>query len=396
MRLCGAAAAVAVLGLASRGALASPEDLFGYGARTNAMGATGTAHATDGEAAWHNPALASRIRKSALTIGWQDAVYALPVDAEAARGALVGAGIPIPFGGALHDRVGLTLGFYTPSDVVVRGRVLYPEKPQYPLLVDRAQSVTIRAGIGVDVGWGLRAGAGIAALAELSGKVVAAASGTEVDDRLVATYAPAFGLSWEKGEYRIGAVFRGRLDARFDVTVDGSKLTSLPIPVFDISGLAQFDPAQVALEIARSSDDGVVAVQVAYKRWSDFPGLLAPTVVCSDGSTSCGLQPPAIDWKDTFAVRVGAERGLALAPGATLKLRAGGWVESSALPDRLPASPAFGGPVPTRYYDGTRIVPTIGAGIALRQLDVDLFAQEHVVVKEGRITVFGLTGTVRF
>ncbi|MFO0741967.1 MAG: hypothetical protein U0270_39080 [Labilithrix sp.] len=388
MRLALAAVAALLLVLRSTDAAASPEDLFGYGARTNAMGATGTAHASDGEAAWHNPALASRIRHNALTLGFQDGVYSLPVDAEAARGVIIGAGVPIPFGGKWHDRVGLTLGFYTPGNVVVRGRVLYPEKVQYPLLVDRSQSVTLRGGVGAEIGWGVRAGVSIAALAELSGKVVAAASGTQVDDSLVATYAPSFGLSWERGDYRIGAVFRGKLDARFDVTIDGSKLTSLPIPVFAIGGMAQYDPAQAALEIARSDDDGTIAVQLAYKRWSDFPGLLSPTVVCSDGSTSCGLQPPKVDWGDTFAVRVGAERGFDLAPGARLHVRAGGWVESSALPDRMPAA--------VRYHDGTRIVPTLGMGIGLRYLDIDTFAQEHIVLREGRITVFGLTGTVRF
>lgn len=379
---------VALATFGARDSSASPEDLFGYGARTNAMGATGAAHAENGETAWHNPALASRIRKNALTFGFQDAVYSLPVDAEAARGVVIGAGVPIPFGGTWHDRVGLTLGFYTPSNVVVRGRVLYPEKSQYPLLTDRAQSITLRAGLGVEVGWGIRAGAGIAALAELSGKVVAAASGTEVEDSLVATYAPTFGLSWERGHYRIGAVYRGKLDARFDVTIDGSKLTSLPIPVFAIGGLAQYDPAQAALEIARTDEDETLAVQFVYKRWRDYPGLLAPTVICSDGTTNCGVQPPKIDWGDTFAVRAGAEKNFAIASGATLRVRAGGWVESSALPSLLPAG--------IRYYDGVRVVPTLGVGIGLRYLDIDSFLQEHIVLGEGRMTVVGTAGTVRF
>lgn len=381
--------AVLALVLAWAGtAEASPEDLFGYGARTNAMGATGVTHASNGETAWHNPALASRLRENALTLGIQDAVYSLPIDAEAARGVILGAGVPVPFAGALAHRVGLALGLYTPGNVVVRGRVLYPEKLQYPLLTDRAQSVTLRAGLGVDIGWGLRAGLGVAALAELSGKVVAAASGTQVEDSLVASYAPTVGVGWERGEYRIGAVFRGELDARFDVVVDGSKLTTIAIPAFDISGMAQYDPAQLALEAARTADGQTVAVQVTYKRWRDFPGLLAPTVICSDGGTRCGSQPPKIDWQDTFAVRIGAEREFPLAPSARLRMRAGGWVESTAVPGRLPAG--------VRYVDGVRIVPTLGVGVALRYLDIDTFAQEHVILGEGRITVFGSTGTVRF
>src|SRR5690606_28219221 len=116
------------------------------------------------------------------------------VSAEPVKGALIGAELPVPFGGALRDRVGASLAFYTPTDVIGRGRVLYPEKTQFPILSDRAQSLTIRAAVGADVGYGLRLGVGVAALAEIVGNVVAATDvtgnvGTSVETQLVATYA---------------------------------------------------------------------------------------------------------------------------------------------------------------------------------------------------------------
>src|SRR5690606_30206319 len=112
------------------------------------------------------------------------------ISSSPSKGFVIGAEVPIPFGGKLRDRVGIALGFYTPSDVIVRGRVLYPETPQFPILPDRAQSVTIRAGVGADIGYGLRLGAGFAALAELVGDVVAATDatgrvGTSVETQLV-------------------------------------------------------------------------------------------------------------------------------------------------------------------------------------------------------------------
>ena len=63
--------------LVSFAAEASPEDLFGYGGRTSAMGATGVAHASGYESAWHNPALASTVRENKLTLGYGGAVFAL-------------------------------------------------------------------------------------------------------------------------------------------------------------------------------------------------------------------------------------------------------------------------------------------------------------------------------
>jgi long-chain fatty acid transport protein len=404
--------------LATSAGEASPEDLFGNGARTSAMGATGTAHAQGSETAWHNPALASSIRQNALTIGYSGAVFGLGVSSGGvdervsvapAKGVSLGAALPIPFGGVLRDRIGASLSLYSPSDVIVRGRVLYPERLQYPLLPDRAQSLTLRAGLGVDIGWGVSVGVGVAALAELVGDVVTAAdptgrAGTRVEEQLVATYAPAFGAVFAvpgDSKLRIGAVFRGELDARFSVTVDGSKLSTLALPLFNIAGIAQYDPAQLAVEVARVDRSNVLAAQLVYKRWSRFPGILEPTVACSEGGPgACGLVPPVVDWRDTVAVRIGAEQAFELAPWVVLRARGGAFLETSALPSELPSSDAFdvGSKslvrVPTRYLDTTRIALTSGVGVSLGRapVDLDFFTQFHALVPRTLTSVDAVGG----
>jgi long-chain fatty acid transport protein len=381
------------------------------------MGATGVAHAAGYEAAWHNPALASTIRENKLTLGYGGAVFALGapaarVSAQPMKEFVIGADIPIPFGGRLRDRVGIALGFSTPSDVIVRGRILYPERPQFPLLSDRAQSLMVRGGLGADVGWGVRVGIGFAALAELVGTVVAATDatgkvGTRVEDQLVATYAPTFGLTWDgPAKLRFGATYRGTLDARLSVVIDGTKLSSLAIPLLNIAGVAQYDPSQAAIEVARIDALNVLALQVVYKQWSNFPGIIEPTVA--------GLVPPKIDWRDTVAVRIGAEQGFELAPNLLMRVRGGAWVETSPLPSDVPGSDAFDMAtkgtvvVPTRYYDTTRTALTLGVGVSKKPFELDLFAQYHVLMPRtitseggtaeasGHITVFGLTGGVKF
>lgn len=424
--------------LASGSANASPEDLFGYGGRTSAMGATGTAHATGYETAWHNPALASTIRKNELTLGYGGGVFRLDargdglpgrISATGANGFVIGAALPIPFGGALKDRVGASLGFYTPSDVIVRGRVLYPDRAQFPLLPDRAQSVTIRAALGADIGYGLKLGIGVAALAELVGTVVAATDatgrvGTSVETQLVATYAPTAGITYDLPESthtRLGLTFRGTLDARFGVTIDGSKLSTLPIPLFNIAGIAQYDPAQVALEAARTEQRNTLALQLVYKNWSSFPGILEPTVACTEGGVgACGLVPPTIPWRDTFVVRVGAEQGFAISEEVVLFARGGMFFESSALPSELPGSEAFDArtgqtvAVPTRYFDSNKLAMTLGTGMKAGNLSVDVFGQYHALLPRtitsvsatgqklsegeasGYVVVFGVTAGVKF
>lgn len=418
--------------------------MFGYGARTSAMGATGTAFAGGYESAWHNPALASDVRAPRLTLGYTGGVLRLDAAGEGlpgrtgstpVKGTTIGAELPIPFGGKLADRIGLAFAFYQPTDVVVRGRVLYPEKTQFPILDNRAQSVTIRGAVGADLGYGLRLGVGFAALAQIEGTVVAATDatgrvGTRVENQLVATYAPTFGVTYDlplKGPelWRVGITYRGTLDARFAVVIDGTKLSSLQIPLFNISGLAQYDPAQLAVEVARREERNLLALQVVYKRWGSFPGVLEPTVVCTEGGAgACGLTPPTIDWSDTFVVRAGAEQGWALARGVVLKARGGAFFETSPLPGEVPSSEAYDrgsksvGNVPTRYFDNDRIALTVGTGVALSRplppIALDLFAQHHMLLprtvssvdpsgavlsrgeSSGHITLFGMTAGVTF
>ena len=430
--------------LAASNASASPEDLFGYGARSSAMGSTGTAFAGGYESAWHNPALASDVGRPKLTLGYTGGLLRLDARGNGLpgrtgstpiAGTTIGAELPLPLGGALAHRVGIALAFYEPTDVVVRGRVLYPEKTQFPILDNRAQSVTIRAGVGADLGYGIRLGVGFAALAEIKGTVVAATDatgrvGTRVEDQLVATYAPTLGATYDlplKGPetWRIGVTYRGSLAARFSVVIDGSKLSSLHIPLFNISGLAQYDPAQAALEFARQEALSTLAFQVVYKHWSAFPGVLEPTVVCNEGGAgACGITPPKIDWHDTFVVRAGADQGFRVARSAVLHARAGGFFETTPLPSEVTGSSAYDRgtqkvvSVPTRYYDSDRIALTVGTGLTMTKplppIQLDLFAQYHLLLPRtvtstdasgatlssgeasGHITVIGMNAGLTF
>ena len=389
---------------------ASPEDIFSYGARSPAMGGTGAASAVGFDATYANPALLSRLRERKLTLGLQTATFALhadgeglpgPVPTKPAKGVVIGVDLPVPFGGVLENRVGLGFAFYTPTDVIVRGRLLYPETPQYPLLPDRTQSLMIRAGAGVDVGYGFRVGAGFAALAEITGSAVVATDatgrvGTRVEDQLIATYALAGGITYDlplknEGKVRVGVSYRGTLDARFLVAIDATKLSTLNIPVLNIAGLAQYDPAQVAVEVARETGNLTLALGATYKRWSRYPGPLEPTIQCSAENADCGaLKPAKIEYEDVVALHTGVDYGIAAARGMTAHVRGGLLFEPNPLPKRVPTSQAYDRAadaavdVPTRYFNATRLAITWGGGLELAKplppLNLDLYGQYHVLL----------------
>lgn len=382
------------LALAQGGAAqASPEDVLGLGARSSAMGATGAAAAEGYEAVHANPALLSLSRERRLTLGLAGAIFDLRagdlrLSYAPLRGSLIGATVPIPFGGALADRVTIGLGFFAPFDVVVRGRILYPETPQFPL-ADRTQSVAVQAALGARLGRGVRVGAGFAALAALSGAVTVATDasgrvGTLVEDTLVASYGPILGASYDVGAYRVGAAFRGALVGRFNVVIHAEDLGGIAVPPLHIAGIAQYDPAQIALEVARVKGPWKVAIGATYKRWSDYPGALEATVRCPevDPETgepfagSCAAPAPADPgYSDTVVPRAGVERSLALGRGATAHARAGAFFEPSPAPEQTGAS---------NVYDNARVALSAGYGLALSaplpRLTLDLFGQVQLLL----------------
>lgn len=411
MRVPGGFVATAIVLAWSSVAGASPEDIFGWGARSAAMGGTGTAWASSSDAAYVNPALLSRVHQNELVIGFSGATYNLHADGAGlpgrvsvvpAKGYVIGVAVPIPFGGVLKDRIAVGLAGYTPTDVLARVSLLYPETPTYPLFADRSQVLAVRIGAGADIGWGLRVGAGVGVLASLIGNItvasVAGTVGADVDTQLVAEYAPTFGASydlpWDRGpggeaRWRVGATWRGSLTSPFSVTVDASKLSSLSLPLFNIAGLPQYDPEETVLEVAREGDGWTVAAGVTWKRWSQYPGLFEPTIVCPAGQTCNLLSPPQIAFSDTFVPRVGAEKSFDLPRHAALKVRGGALLEPTPVPSSLPSSLAYGatahvdGPVPTRFFDTTRYVLSLGGGVDFGDVtpfSVDMYVQVHGMV----------------
>lgn len=391
-RIAVAAVVFAVATLGASSAAASPQEVIGFGYRSIGMGTTGGAVGEGVDSVYANPALLSLEHDMTLELGVTEALFHLVAEGPdfpgrvyvtPLRGNSIGALLPLPFGGALEDRVTLGLGFFTPFDVVVRGRILYPEKPQF-LLADRVQSVAVQAGLGADIGYGIRLGVGFAALAALSGSVVVATDasgriGTVVKDTLVASYAPIAGASYDLTEhYRLGLTFRGELVGRFNVVIEAEDLGQITIPPLNISGVAQYDPYQLALEVARVNGAWEVAVGATWKHWSAYPGPADATVRCEDAAdpdASCDpLVPADPDYSDTLVPRVGADRAISVTRGVTAHVRAGYAFEPSPAPAQEGR---------TNYFDNHRSIFSVGWGLELDEplpeIGFDGFLQLHLL-----------------
>jgi long-chain fatty acid transport protein len=350
------------------------------------MGATGASFVDDASAAYANPAGASRVRGRSLTFGYAATGFELHQNgayfqADPGSATLVGLSFDVPFGGVLRERVGVALGFFTPTNVVVRGRILRADTPQFVVLPDRVQSVALQLGLGLDVGHGLRLGAGFTVLAALQGDVrvtndAAGRSNTRIDNQLVATYAPILGASWEHGPWRVGATYRGALVARFVVVISAPEL-GIPLPPLHVAGVAQYDPEQLQVEGAWQQRGWTVALGLTAKRWSAYPG---PSVATTPTSPS----PPSPEFADTLVPRVAVERRWTLPTEADVSVRGGYFFEASPAPRAVPAR---------QYFDNDRHAFTLGVGAGIRgagsRFGLDAWAQLHWLPNRNGLTVSG-------
>lgn len=381
------------VGLALTSGFASPAaasvlDLFGYGARGLALAGAAATTAEGHAAVYYNPAGLGFERHRTFSLGYQHAVFDLSRDGEAADApgapaTLIGMSIPVPLGGAMTDRLTLGAAFVIPFGSVLLARVPRPGEPSFVLLESRAQTVSLQLGLGARLCDWFSVGAGFIALAELGGGIKVAPNetgriGSTVHDELLADYAPTAGALARLGRGVSAAlVFRGESKATFSLPLDANlgETFPLPVPPLDITGVAQFDPRQVAFELSGRPPGlpVVVAGGATWKQWSRFPNPIVFTAVRPGDAPQ-----PAPGFGDTWVARVGAEGTFGDAStggggggGLTYKPRLGYAFEPSPVPPQTGFH---------NYVDNDRHILGVGLGLAWRSLRLDLGGQWHHLV----------------
>ena len=387
--------------------MASPADLFGSGPRSQALGAT-AALARGHEAAYGNPAQLSDQPERRLTLGYTFARFnpqarsiaegALPIESEALHAYLLGLTAPVPLHGDLYERLAVGLSVLMPSNVIARVRLLQPETPQFPLLSDRAHSLSFNLGVGANLGHGLRVGLGAVLLAELLGEVSVGSDrqntlATRVDDELLLVAAPVLGVSFAvTPELMAGVSYRGELRSDFDLQVTLDELGSVTLPDLNIAGTGQYDSEQLQAEIGYQFGNAQLIAGALFRRSSRFPGFLRATVECPSTQPCEAREAAAFEFVDTLSPRVGAAYRVRLASRVQGELRAGYFFEPS---------PLASAPAGAQVFDSDRHGLTLGYGIDVEiagvPLHFDWAFQKHLMVQRsyrdatgtGRITTGG-------
>jgi long-chain fatty acid transport protein len=358
---------------------ASEPELFGMGARSPGLAGLGAADAEGYDATYINPAGLVGPTRRRLSVGYVLARYSLSLDGmprnvDSTNGIVIGADLPLPFGGVMKDRLALGMGFYFPVGVINRARDGFPDEPRLALLDDRTQVVSVLVAAGAKVHERFSIGIGVLALAALIGEIQIRAGATGAfttvsEEQLVASYSPVVGMRAIATRWlKLGLTFRGESKSRYDIAVKPDLGNALPLilPTMHIAGTAQYDPMQMQLEAAFLATGWLkVLVGLTWKHWSAYQNPV-------ENATTGTPPQPAPGYHDTVVPRVAAEGHRDVARGRVrLTGRLGYYFEWSPAPQ---------GP-DRALLDADRHVLTFGAGLELLRgaftFALDLFGQWH-------------------
>ncbi len=356
-------------------ALASVPDLFGYGARGLATASTLTATASGVEAVYYNPANLAFSKHPSFSVGfqWSGSFMSIDgrgIDAEATPATTIGFEVPLPFKGALAERLTLGFGFVLPVGAVLVADIPRPAEPRFVRLDRRADTVSLMGGLGIRVLDGLAFGAGFIALAELEGAIDVAPNetgriGTQVRDQLVADYALIAGASYRISGWAFGLVFRDESAAEFALPINAQlgDQFPLPIPELDVSGTAQFDPRQLAAAATwRVLPSLALSFSATWEGWSRYKNPIVYTAVPPGFP-----EQPAPNFRDIFTSRFGGELTLDFGDISILP-RAGFGVSPSPVREDM-----------RRYLDGIHFIVAGGGGLRAGFFRADIAAQAKIL-----------------
>ena len=368
-------AVVLVLVLLPASARASALDLFGYGARSPGLAGTGASYTDSYDALYTNPAGLAYARRTRLSVGFMAADYHVRIasrsrEVDRVYGIVIGGDVPIPFGGALRDRVSFSMGIHVPPTLLSRARSPFPSDPFLALVENRGQVVAFMLGFGARITRTVAAGVGVISLAALGGQIDVSADASRrftstAEQQLLIDAAPVLGVRWTpRPRLALGLVFRGESKTPFDILVTNMIGDALPVtlPAIRVRGFAQYDPSMVELEGSYHLSPRLHAIAaLAWKHWSSYPPPTEDPVIDAPAR-------PRPGFSDTFVPKLAARYFVR----PCTELRAGYRLELTPAPEQTGRE---------NLLDNTRHILTLGAGWQLLAgsvpLRFDVYLQGH-------------------
>ena len=371
-------------------AAANPADLFGFGARGQAMGGAQVAAVDDASANYYNPARLAGGDDIRIDLGYQLALPRLAVDdrdtgVDGSRGLAIGLAVPGRIGGV---RLAIGAGVFLPDQHITRTRTLPSARPRWSLYDNRPQRLFLAANLAFALPHGISIGGGLAYMSSTQGTVGlqgvvgfpdpdVSQLDLAIDVDLRTIRYPQAGLAWQATPWlTVGAAFRGGfrlvLDQTFDIRGD------IGSPGFDplvddgylhLRSRAQdlFQPAQLTAGVhAIVTPRLALAFDLAWHRWSVLENPAARIDLdldIGDFNDLVDIPPqeplPAPHFHDVAVPRLGAEYVVAAGPRRRWSARGGYVYEPTPAPAQAGA---------TNFIDGDKHTLSLGGGVEVADL----------------------------
>ncbi len=346
---------------------------YGFSPRGIGMGGAMTAVADDFAAAYYNPAGAAFQPQASIGLGYMftgSALQGIGVRApklDQTQDFMIGAVIPVPFGGFLKDRIAIEVALQLPNAVLLGINVPYPTAPQLLLLQESGRGVAMFPAASVKILEGLSVGGGVQIFDNTTGNWHGSINpdgsiAATVTQELRATYVPTAGLLFRPGKIwpavdglQFGFVFRDRFFTSYQVPV-ATYLAGVPM-VANFKAISLYTPREFVAGLSYAFDRWLLALDGSYNQWSDFPDptlhmtiRLHVPVLPITLQNSSSVRP---GFHDTVSLRTGAEATAWRGGSGTFFTRFGAAYEPSPVP------PQRGD---TNYLDADRWIGAASVG----------------------------------
>lgn len=359
-----------VAGVCAAGpAFAGAFDVLGAGPTGIAEAGARVARATDGTAAFFNPAGLGAGQGIHVEIAPMLGISSLSVQGRTEAlddpfGVLLAADATVPLKGFLEDRIRVGIALYVPPSSALHLLIEPPSHPQFPYFHNRTQRLVIDPAIGIRLPQGISIGGGLDVLGGVEGPadVRPGASGApepRISVDATTQVAAHVGVRLDLGDrVHLAAAYRQEFGVPIQIATR-SEIGGISLDAAVQIRQALFDPHTFVIGAAFDIDRLELELDASYSVWSAYKGPALGVRAELPGALLTSEESQGL-FHDVAAIRAAASYGIDVGRRSEIVLRAGLGFEPSVLSG---APQSF-----TNYVDGPKLFGGLGGSLALRDV----------------------------
>ena len=349
-------------------------DVIGAGPTAIAEANARAARATDGTAAFFNPAGLAAGQGIHIELAPQIAFSTLSLQPSAGPsttapladpfGFVIAADATVPLKGLLEDRIRVGIALHVPPSAALHLIIERPDTPQFPYFLNRTQRLVVDPAIGIRLAQFLSIGVGVDVLGGVQGPADVRPGASGAPEPRISVDAPTqaaahVGVRVDLGDrVHLAAVYRQEFGVPIEIATK-AQVGGITLDAGVQIHQALFDPHTFVLAAAVDVDRLELELDASYAVWSAYKGPALGVRAELPGALLTSETAQNL-FHDVPSVRAAASYGIDVGRRSEVVLRAGLGFEPTLLSGAPQAS--------TTFVDGPKILAGLGASLALKDV----------------------------